>query len=95
MLVIRLFRYIKETLDYRLMYHSNKSGNTDLYGYADSGWARNTVSQKSTSCYVFQFDNSAVLWSSERESAFALNSIDGEYITLFLARQEAFWLPFL
>lgn len=90
---MRLLRYVKGTLDYRQKYHSNKNGNTSLYGYADSDWARDIA--LSSSCYIFQADTSAVLWSSERQSAFALYATDAEYITLFLARQEAFWLPFL
>ena len=58
-------------------------------------WAGDVVSQKSTSCYVFQVNTSAVFWSSNQQFVFALSSTEVEYITLFLAAQGAIWLPSL
>ena len=44
---------MKGTLDYGLIYRSNRNGNTDLQGCTDADWAGGTASQKLIPEHVF------------------------------------------
>ena len=87
----RIFRYIKGTLDYGLVYTANDR-NTTIIGYADADWAGDINTRKSTSGYVFHIGGSTVSWSSKCQSVVALSTTEAEYIALSQATQEAIWL---
>ena len=50
--VKRVFRYIKGTLAYGLLYQSSQHGNAQLKGYVDADWG-GTENPKSISGYIF------------------------------------------
>ena len=89
--VKRVFRYIKGTLDYGLIY-SAKDNNTQIVGYADADWAGDVNTRKSTSGYAFQIGGSTISWMSKRQSTVALSTTEAEYVALSTATQEAIWL---
>ena len=47
---------------------------------------------KSTSGYAFLLNDSAILWSSKKQSRVALSTIEAEYVACSTATQDAVWL---
>jgi hypothetical protein len=91
--VKRIFRYLRGTTHYSLVY--TREGNTDLQGYSDSDWAGDVATRKSTGGYVFMLGGAAVSWSSKKQQTVALSSTEAEYIALASAIQEAVYLKTL
>ena len=90
MAVKRIFRYLKRTADYGLLYKAD--GSTDCVGYSDADWAGDLDDRKSTSGYVFLSAEGAILWGSKKQSCVALSTAEAEYIALSMATQESTWL---
>ena len=57
----RVLRYLKGTIDLRILYR--KRGNGELIAYTDNDYAGNIDDRTSTSRYVFLLSDGAVSWS--------------------------------
>lgn len=90
----RILRYIKGTLDLKLVYRRNDKCDT-IDGFADSDWASNICDRKSTSGYVFRVYQANVSWSTQKQKTVALSSAEAEYVSLGVAVKEALWLRML
>jgi len=88
----RLFRYLRSTPDYKLVYHCGVSGGDSILRYMDANWGSYINDPKSTSGYVFTLSGGAISWSSKKQSAVTLSSTKAEYITGTHAAKEAIWL---
>ena len=64
----------------------------DLIGFTDSDWARDNTDQNSTSGYVFMLAEGPISWSSKKQSAIALSSIEAEYRGVVNAATQCLWL---
>ena len=93
--VKRIFLYIKGTLNYSLQFVSSKANNITLYGYADTDWAGDFDTRKSTPGYVFCVGQSIISWCSKRQSVVDLSTAEAECISLCNAATEAIWLRHL
>ena len=49
------------------------------FRFTDSDWAGDKTDQKSTLGYVFMLAKGPISWSSKKQSATALSSIEAEY----------------
>src|SRR6266576_3355852 len=87
----RILRYVKGTLDYKLVYE-NSSPCEILYRYSDADWASFEPDRHSTSGFVFKIFNNTVTWCTKKQSTIALSSTAAEYIALMEAVKEAKWL---
>lgn len=87
----RVLRYIQGTLDLCLVYNGTHNGPT-LEGYADSDWAGDTETRRSTSGFIFKVYNCVVVWSSRRQNCVALSTAESEYVALSEAVSELVWL---
>lgn len=85
----RVLRYVKYTLDYKLVYKCN---DEMLKGFCDADWAGDQRDRKSTSGYLFMFANCLIVWSSKKQTSVSLSSTESEYIALSMAASEACWL---
>ena len=92
--VKRVFRYIKGTLDYGLLYQSSQHGNVQLKGYVDADWG-GTENRKSISGYLFTLGSNLVSWASKRQATTALSTTEAEYVAASSAVQKAVWLRLL
>ena len=90
MAVKRIFRYLKSTTNYGLLYKAE--GSTDCVGFSDADWAGDLSDRKSTSGFVFLSAEGAILWGSKKQSCVALSTAEAEYVALSLATQESTWL---
>ena len=61
-----------------LCYQENKDFR--LIGYSDADWEGDIDQSKSTSGYAFLLNDSAILWSSKKQSCIALSTMEAEYV---------------
>jgi hypothetical protein len=87
--VQQIFRYLRGTIDHKLVYSGNLS---PLVGYTDSDWAGDTDTRRSTSGYIFNLGSGAITWSSKRQPTISLSTCEAEYIGQTQATKEAVWL---
>ena len=89
--VKHLLRYIKGTLDYKLTYAPDDSGELfTAYSNADHGGDRD--SGRSTSGYLMKIGTGAVSWSSKLQSTVSLSTTEAEFIAACYAGREVLWL---
>jgi hypothetical protein len=91
--VKRIFRYLRGTTNYSLVY--NKAGNAELVGYTDSDWGGDLETRRSTSGHAFLLSGAAISWSSKKQQTVALSSTEAEYVALAGAVQETLYLKSL
>lgn len=87
----RILRYLKRTLDLKLVYERDNDGDT-LVGYAGADWANDVNDRKSVSGHVFQVYGSTVSWMTRKQSTVSLSSTEAEFIALSTAACEAIWI---
>lgn len=85
----RVLRYIKCTIDYKLIY---KCDNSKLVGYCDADWGGDLRERRSTTGYCFMFANCLILWSSKKQASVSLSSTESEYVAISTAATDACWL---
>ena len=88
-LVIKILQYVKNTIDYNLVFSSQ--GPIELSGYADASYA-NEIGYRSRSGYAFMFGKSLISWYSGRQSVVAQSSAEAEYYAAVAAGNEAVWI---
>lgn len=80
--VKRVFRYLKGTADYGLVFNTINHDDTEfVQAYCDADFAGDSESRKSTSGFVRVMNGTAICWSSKRQSVVALSTAESEYIT--------------
>lgn len=89
--VKRIFRYVKGTLDYGLVY-SKGSGNYILSGFSDSDLAGNLEDRKSTGGMAFYLNESLITWVSQKQRCVALSSCEAEFMAGTAAACQGVWL---
>nr|ABD28383.1 Peptidase S8 and S53, subtilisin, kexin, sedolisin; Integrase, catalytic region; Zinc finger, CCHC-type; Peptidase aspartic, catalytic, putative [Medicago truncatula] len=62
----RLLRYIKGTMDLGLLFpYGAQSELNELMGFSDSDWCGDLTDRRSTSDYVFKFNDAAISWCTK------------------------------
>ena len=87
--VKQVLKYIKSTRNFSLIYQ--KSNLNNLTGYSDYDHAGDLGDRKSTSGYVFMFNNCTIHWRSMKQKTVAISSTEVEYIGMSEATKEAIW----
>ena len=72
----RILRYVKGTIDYFLVYKSDKK--CELIGYYDSDYAGDLDDRKSTSGLIFFFGSKPRAWNCCKQKVIALLSCEAE-----------------
>jgi hypothetical protein len=88
--VLRVFRYLKGTLYYCLVFHLGPIDAT-LTGYTDADYA-SAQDRVSISAYTFIFNGASIAWSSKRQRTIATSTVEAEYIALCAGAKQAVWL---
>ena len=89
--VIRIFRYLRDTVHYELVY---KGSLQALIGYTNFDWAGDST-RRSIFDYLFNVDSGVISWSSKRQVIVALFTCEAEYIDQTLIIKEVIWLKTL
>ena len=85
-----MLQYAKGTLNYGLFYAYGS--DVEVCGYTDADWAGLPYDRRSTSGYVFSLGSGAVSWSSKKQPAVALSSMEVEYRGASMTACEIAWL---
>ncbi|KAE8660144.1 hypothetical protein F3Y22_tig00116958pilonHSYRG00159 [Hibiscus syriacus] len=88
--VRRILRYVKNTIDYGLLY--KKGEDCKLVGYCDADYAGDHDTRRSTTGYVFKLGSGTISWCSKRQSTISLSTTEAEYRAAIMAAQESTWL---
>jgi hypothetical protein len=86
----RILRYLQASKEIGIVYQ--RMGEPQLRGYADSDWAGDRETQKSTTGYIFTIAGAAISWASKRQQTVALSSTEAEYMAACSAAQEVMYL---
>jgi hypothetical protein len=90
LVVKRIFRYLKETMNYGLWYPKNQ--NFQLSVYSDVDWANCMDERKSTSGGVFFLGDSLVAWLSKKQGSISLSTTEEEYIVVATCCTQVLWM---
>jgi hypothetical protein len=95
--VKKVFRYLKGTIDAKLVFRGNAThieghSQDPLGGYTDAAFADCPDTRRSTSGYVFSVGSGAISWSSKRQSTVSTSTTESEYKGQFSAALEAMYL---
>lgn len=89
--VKRIFRYLKQTIDYGIIFGKSGSIN-ELAGFTDADYAGCLQTRKSRSGYIFLLNGAPISWSSQRQNCVSLSTTEAEYVALANGTKEAIWL---
>jgi hypothetical protein len=88
--VKRIFRYLKETMNYGLWYPKNQ--NFQLSVYSDVDWANCMDERKITSGGAFFLGDSLVAWLSKKQGSISLSTTEAEYIAAATCCTQVLWM---
>uniref|UniRef100_A0A8D9B1F5 Copia protein n=1 Tax=Cacopsylla melanoneura TaxID=428564 RepID=A0A8D9B1F5_9HEMI len=88
----RVLRYLKETVDEKLVYQKTKDSNPEIMCFADADWANDVDDRRSISGFVCKIYGSCVSWSTKKQPTVSLSSTEAEFISLCSTVCEALWL---
>lgn len=88
--VKQILRYLKGTMDKKLVYH--RSERKEIMGFCDSDWGGDVDDRRSYAGYAFKLGNSLISWSSKKQPTLTLSTTEAEYMALSHATKEALWL---
>jgi hypothetical protein len=83
-------RYLLGTSDYALVYDGPSDGG--LEAYADSDWASDLNTRKSTTGYLVKLAGGIFAWNSRTQKTVALLSTEAEYMLLSNTSQQLVWV---
>ncbi|KAI5400390.1 hypothetical protein KIW84_065323 [Lathyrus oleraceus] len=81
--VKRILRNVKCSVGCGILFSAANTGRKcNLVDFTDSNWCRDKDDQKSTTGYIFMFDETPISWCSKKE--LELSSSEGEAVTLLV-----------
>ena len=92
-----VLEYILKTITYGLVYRCHDTDNMrhsvrGLSAYTDADWGAHPDSRKSTSGYMVFLHGNLISWKSKLQTTVATCTQHAEYIALFHAGSEVYWL---
>ena len=90
-LLKKCLRYIKGTLEYRLVFKKNTGVNVKLLGYSDASHG-NEEKRTSQDGYIFLWNGTPISWSSRRQKSVSISTHQAEVYGLSETIREAIWL---
>lgn len=88
--VKRIFKYLKGTINFGLLYFNSEK--LRLTTYSDADHAGDIETRRSTTGYVFMIGDGIVSWGSERQKSVSISTMEAEYMAASEATRELIWL---
>ena len=94
--VKRIVRYLMHTVDYGILYKKDGKGMEgyahNLAGFTDADFAGDVNDRKSTTGWIFTYNNAPLSWASKKQTCVARSSMESELIAGSFASTEGIWL---
>jgi len=87
-----IFRYVKGSLDRRLVFDRSKTATWNVAGFVDSDYAGNLERRRFISGYIFTMCARAISWTASLQSIAALSTTEAEYVVATESVKEATWV---
>ena len=88
----KVLKYLASTRRFGLQFTGAGIDIDTLSAFSDADYAGDTDTRRSTSGFVFMFNQGAITWSSRRQNCVALSTMESEYIAASDSSREAVWL---
>jgi hypothetical protein len=88
--VLRVFRYLKGTINYSVEYKG--TGNSRLQGYCDADYAGDIRDRHSVSGHLYMLNGGPITWTSTKQRCVSTSTTESEYIALSEASKQGQWL---
>jgi len=86
-----IYRYLRGTSDYKLIYYATKGPNEPVI-YSDSDWAGGRNDRKSITGFVTCLSGGAITWASYKQTCVTTSLTEAEFIAAATGCQEVLWL---
>ena len=83
-------RYLLGSANYSLVFDEPSNGG--LMAYADSDWASDPNTRKSTTGYLVKLAGAIFAWNSRAQKTVALSSTEAEYMSLSDTSRQLIWI---
>ena len=80
--------YLVGTSDYKLVYRRQASNGEGLFAEADSDWASDSTTRRSTTGYFVHLAGGVFSWNSRAQKTVALSSTEAEYMLISDASRQ-------
>ncbi|OAE30129.1 hypothetical protein AXG93_246s1000 [Marchantia polymorpha subsp. ruderalis] len=87
-----ILRYLKNTVDYGLLFNGLLDNAKSLFGYVDVDYRQDLDKSRSITGYVFTLGGGSISWGSILQKCVAQSTIEAEYVAATEAAKEAIWL---
>jgi Reverse transcriptase (RNA-dependent DNA polymerase) len=92
----RIVRYLIQTKERGIMYKKEGKGVEgyahNLAGFTDADFAGDTTDRKSTTGWLFTFNNAPLSWALKKQTAVSRSTMEAELIAGSFASAEGIWL---
>jgi len=88
--VTHLLRYLRATLDYRILFAQNS--DFQLRAFCDSDWESCSNSKKFVTGYAIMLGQSLTFWKSKNQGVVSRSTVEGEYRVMVTSCCELTWL---
>jgi hypothetical protein len=90
--VIKVLRYLKGTINYKLHFGGKGPYGPKLQGFCDADYAGNADDRASCSGGLWLLNGGAIVWASNKQRSIALSTGESEYIAAAEAAKTGQWL---
>jgi hypothetical protein len=89
--VKRIFKYLKGTVDYGLLYEVNYQPGK-FVAYSDADYAGDVKTRRSRTGILCMYSGGAITWTSQKQKSVVLSTTEAEYVAASEATKEIIWL---
>ena len=89
---LRIIRYLKGTINYKLIYGNRKYFGPKLQGYSDADYAGDIIDRYSTTGHLYLLNSGVITWNSTKQRCISTSTTEAEYVALSEASKQGQWI---
>lgn len=90
--VLRVFKYLKGTANFKIQYKSGDPALLGLLGYCDADYGGDIEDRRSVSRHLFLLGRGPITWNSTKQRCVSMSTTEAEYIALSEACKQGQWI---